>query len=265
MTAALLRPRRAAALVRLLFGTRSEQVPLSTSLTGRALSAYFDERSLGVFPQNRLCRGVLILPEDHADYLRGRHRHALRTNLRKAGAAGIRCETISDPARVFDELTEIVNHRRVGLNAAERTGLASWAAMLTGPEMTLMIARDRLGSPLAITAAVIDDAVCLICAAVASNHPARWALHDYLVRSLIARGASYLLAAGGGPFGALGFDANVHHYQRLLGYELRHLKPRCSQRAAAGESACIVRDLTLVTRSRQLSPAPHHVDAERAA
>jgi hypothetical protein len=265
MTAALLRPSRAAALVVLLFGTRSEQVPLSSSLTGRALSAYFDERSLGIFPRNRLCRGLLMLPKDHADYVRGRHRHALRTNLRKAGAAGIRCETISDASRVFDELTEIVNHRRIRLNAAEQTRMASWAAMLTGPEMTVMIARDRLGSPLAITGVVIDDAVGLICAAVASSHPARWALHDYLVRSLIARGVSYLLAAGGGPFGALGFDANVHHYQRLLGYELRHLKPRRSQRAAAGESACIVRDLTVVTGSRQRSPAPYHVDAERAA
>jgi len=30
-------------------------------------------------------------------------------------------------------------------------------------------------------------------------------------------------ASGGGPFGALGFAASVQHYQRLLGYELRHV------------------------------------------
>ena len=107
--------------------------------------------------------------------------------------------------------------------------------MLERPEMTLLVARDRLGRPLALTGAVIDDSVCLIRLAVASNHEARWALHDHLVRILIARGVKNLLGEGGGPFGALGFDANLHHYQHLLGYELRHLKPRTRRRQAPAE------------------------------
>ena len=254
--AALLRPRRAVALIVLLFRTGSEQVVLSTSLTGQALSAYFDERSFGVFPNNRLCRGVLILPEHHTDYLRGRRRQALRTNLRRADVAGIRCQAISDPRRAFDEITEIIKHRRTLLTGDELPILASWPAVLSGTEMTLIVARDRLGRPLAITGAVIDDAVCLIRVAVASSHEARWALHDHLVRILIACGVRYLLAEGGGPFGALGFDTNVHHYQRLLGYELRHLRPRTSRRLApAMESACPVRGVTAATGPRQLSPA----------
>ncbi len=72
---------------------------------------------------------------------------------------------------------------------------------------------------------VIDDKVCLIEGARAICHEARWALHDHLVRILIARGVKYLLAEGGGPFGALGFETNVQHYQHLLGYELRHVSP----------------------------------------
>jgi hypothetical protein len=258
--AALRRPRQVVALIRLLFRTRSQEVVLSASPTGRVLSAYFDERSFGLFPNNRLCRGILVLPEHHSDYLRGRHRQALRTNLRGADAAGIRCEAISDPRRAFDELTEVVTNRRRPLTGAELAILASWPANLARPEMTLVVARDRLGRPLAISGAVIDDAVCLIRVAVASSHEARWALHDHLVRILIARGVSYLLAEGGGPFGALGFDANVHHYQRLLGYELRHLRPCTSRRLEpAGESARPVRDLTPATGSRQLSPAGPHV------
>lgn len=222
---ALLRPQQGAALIRLVFSTRSERVALSTSLTGQALNAYFSQRSLGLFPQNRLCRGVLILPTHHADYLRGRRRQALRTNLRKAEAAGIRCETISNPRRAFDEITEIVNGRRIPWADAEVAMLESWPEMLKGPEVTLLAARDRLGRPLAAIAAVIDDAVCLIRVAVACSHDARWALHDHLVRMLIAQRVRYLLAEGGGPFGALGLDPNVHHYQHLLGYELRHLRP----------------------------------------
>jgi hypothetical protein len=258
--AVLKRPRLPAALIVLLFRTRSEEVVLSTSLTGQALSAYFNERSFGVFPQNRLCRGLLVLPEHHSDYLRGRRHQALRTNLRRAEAAGIRCEAINVPSRAFDEITEIVKHRRVLATPAELQTLASWQAMLEGPEMTLVVARDQLGHPLALMAAVIDDAVCLIRLAVASSYEARWALHDHLVRILIAHRVKYLLGEGGGPFGALGFDANLLHYQHLLGYELRHLRPHRRRRhAPAEESASPARDVTIVSGSRKLSPVSAHV------
>jgi hypothetical protein len=102
----------------------------------------------------------------------------------------------------------------------------AWPALFARPEVTLLVARDEPGRPLAVAAAVIDDAVCLIEVALASSHEARWALHDYLVRILIARDVRYLLAEGNGPFGALGFAADLHHYQHLLGYQLRHLVPR---------------------------------------
>lgn len=264
--AALLRPGHALALIALLFRTRSERLALSGSLTGQALNAYFDERSLGVFPQNRLCRGVLILPEHHSEYLRGRHRQALRTNLRRAENAGIRCESISDPQRAFDEVTEILMRRQLLLTPDEQSILASWPAILAAPEMTLIVARDQHGQPLALTGAVIDDAVCLIRLAVASNHEARWALHDHLVQILIARAVGYLLGDGGGPFGALGFDSNVHHYQRLLGYELRHVRPGTSRPPASAESPAVLsRDLTAVAGPRQPSAASSQVEDERAA
>ena len=66
------RPRRGLALVRLVVRTRSEHVCLSNSRAGHALRRYFDRRFLVVFPQNRLCRGVLLLPGNHREYLRGR-------------------------------------------------------------------------------------------------------------------------------------------------------------------------------------------------
>ena len=88
-----------------------------------------------------------------------------------------------------------------------------------------MVARDRNGRPLAMARVVIDETVCLIEGAAATCHEARWALHDHLVRILIDRGVTHLLAEGGGTFGALGFETNVQHYQHLLGYELRHVSP----------------------------------------
>lgn len=219
--AALRRPKGIAALLVLLLRTRSERVLLSDSRAGQALSAYFNRRSLGLFPTTRLCRGVLLLPRDHSDYLRGRRRQALRTNLRRAATAGIRCEPVRDRSAAVDDLFEIL---RQG-NSWRDADADAWRAALARPEITIMIARDKDGRPLAITGVVIDDSVCLITLAIAISHDARWALHDSLVQTLITRRVTYLLAEGGGPFGALGFTVNLQHYQHLLGYELRHLVP----------------------------------------
>lgn len=218
--AAVRRPGRFAALIVLLLRTRTEPLSLSDSPAGRLLRAYFDERSLAVFPRNRLCRGVLLLPPDHSEYLRGRRRQALRTNLRRAAAAGMTCETVRDRSAVLDQVLPQV-YRSAG-------DVDHWRALLGRPEVTIMLTRQEWGRPLAIAGVVIDETVGLIVFAAATSHEARWALHDYLVQELIARRVRYLLAEGRGPFGALGFEANVHHYQRLLGYELRHLAPASS-------------------------------------
>lgn len=216
---ALRRPTRLVALLVLVLRTQSELVLLSESLAGQALHAFFDARALGVFPRHRLCRGVLLLPEDHSDYLRGRRRQALRTNLRRAVSAGISCEVVSDRSRVLDEILEVDRQK----NSVHDTDVESWRAALARPEFTLMVARNKRGDPLAFAGVVIDEAACVISVTAAISHEARWALHDYLVQILIAQRVRYLIASGGGPFGALGYSANVQQYQHLLGYELRHL------------------------------------------
>ena len=193
------------------YGYFADRDPLAVVVVNRMLAGVSTRKyaSVGEPVGERVCRGVPVLPDDHTDYLRGRRRPAHRTNLRRAEAAGIWCEPIDDPHRAFDGVTEIVEHRRTPLSHEERCILSTWPELLTGPGMTLVVPRDELGCPLAITGAVIDDTDCLIRLAVARCHDARWALHDHLVRILIERGVTYLLAEGGGPFGALGFDANV--------------------------------------------------------
>jgi hypothetical protein len=221
--AAVRRPRQAAALGVLLLRTPSEYVFVSGSVTGQALRAYLDQRALGVFPKNRLCRGVLVLPQQRSDYLRGRHRQALRTNLRRAARVGITCEVLDDRSH-FVETVELITRAR-GNEPLTDSQLRFLGSEWDPTEVTLVAARDEGGRPVAVAAAVIDDVVCLIRGGLSSSHEARWALHNYLVDLLITRGVRYLLATGGGPFGALGFGSHVQHYQRLLGYELRHLNP----------------------------------------
>ena len=230
VAAVLLHPRRTLALIVLLVRTKSEHPVLSGSPAGEALRAYFNERAVGVFPRHRLCRGVLLLPEDHSEYLRGRRRQALRTNVRRAVSDGIRCETVTDRLHVADEILKVDRRERAEL----------WQTALARREVTLMVARDKRGTPRAWTGVVLDESVCLITLTGSTSKEARWALHDYLVRILIARGVRYLLANGGGPFGALGYTANIQHYQHLLGYELRHLVPVSSANAREEPSlACL--------------------------
>jgi hypothetical protein len=230
--AAVRRPRRIVALIALLLRVPREYVVMSRSSAGQALDRYFNQRLLAILPQNRLCRGVLLLPQDHSDYLRGRRRQALRTNLHRAAAAGIECEVVSDVQSAVNDISHVLRRHWDWLSEAELDArLDDARAAVVRGEVTITVARDPQGRPLAVAATVIDDAVCLILGAVATCHEARWALHDHLVRILIARRVRYLLAEGGGPFGALGFSRNVQHYQHLLGYELCHMIPIRAHRA----------------------------------
>lgn len=218
------RPRRLAALIALILRTPREYVVLSDSREGQALARYFNQRQMGIL-KNRLCRGVLLLPDDHAEYLRGRRRHALRNNLRRATAAGIRCEILTDPS-VGDTIFAIMRHQWSRSSAAHvRRWTNHFSSLFERPEVTVMTARDQDGDVLALLAATIDDSVCAIHFAMAIRHEARWALHGHLVLNLIARRVRYLVAADEGLFGALGYSTNIRRYQHLLGYELRHITP----------------------------------------
>lgn len=277
MATAVRKPRRLAALGALLVRTPRAYVVLSGSSAGQALEQYFSRRSLGVMPATRFCQGVLLLPRDHADYLRGRRRQALRTNLRRAAAAGIRCEVLRDPADAFDEISKVWHCQWRSLSEAEfETRLNDLRESVARAEVTIAVARDAHGRPLAMAAAVIDDTICLIKHAVATSHEARWALHDYVVRLLIAQRVQYLLADGGGIFGGLGFTSNLQHYQHLLGYELRHVIPVGERRvtwrrrliasvvlAAASLVVAVPRAEAHTGLPGSAKPAPAHLTSNR--
>lgn len=227
LAAVVARPWRLVALLGLLLRSPTIDVALSDSAAGTYLHEHFSRRFLRVFPQQRMCRGVLRLPQHEPDYLSGRRRHAVRNNLRRAAAAGIRCELVEDPAEAVLAMREVLVHRNAATTDEDRIGLSEvWPSVLARPEVTTWIARSRTGAPLAVSAAVIDDEICVIRLAVASSHEARWTLHHHLVSLLIGRRVGYLLAADGGPFGALGLRPEVQYFQQLLGYDVCHVVSR---------------------------------------
>jgi hypothetical protein len=224
LRAAVTRPRRAIALVALVARSPTVRVVASGSPAGRALRGHLDARFLGIFPQNRLCQGVLALPETPSEYLGGRRHRTVRTNLRRAIAAGIRCETLDHPSEALSVAWQVVRDRRATTSPDELATLTdALPALFARPEVTLLIARGKDGDPLAVSAVVIDDDACLIRLAISSSHEARWALHYHLVHTLIARRVRYLLAVSDGPFCALGLTPNEQYYQHLLGYDLCHV------------------------------------------
>jgi hypothetical protein len=224
LVAAVARPRRTFALIGLLLRSPRVDVVLSDTAQGQALRERLDRRFLGLFPQNRLCQGVLFVPKGPSEYLNGRRRRTVRTNLRRAAAAGIRCEAVDCSADALEAASLIVRRRRAPMTTEDLATLTgALPVLLDQPEVTLFLARDRAGGPLAVLAVVIDKNACLVRYAVSSSHEARWALHYHLVLSLIDRRVSYLMADSDGPFGALGLSRNEQYYQHLLGYDLCHI------------------------------------------
>ena len=152
---------------------------------------------MGRLPQNRFCRGVLLLLCDHREYRRDPSRQALRTNVRRTVAAGIVCEAVSDPVLALRAVFEVFENRRVPLSEDGHDVFnISWTALFARPEVTLTVARDQGDRHLAVIAVVIDEMVCLMKVAVASDHDARWALHDRLVRTSIDCSVGYLVVDG---------------------------------------------------------------------
>ncbi|HTX11783.1 MAG TPA: hypothetical protein VME22_24390 [Solirubrobacteraceae bacterium] len=133
---------------------------------------------------------------------------------------------MTDAGRAAADVYQVLRCRQDSLTEPElRDWVSNLRQAVARSEMTIAIARDGHGRPLAMAATTVDDMVCLINQGFAATHEARWALHDHIVQMLIARRVRYLLADGGGPFGALGFTSNVRHFQHLLGYELCHVIP----------------------------------------
>lgn len=229
LAAGVRRPRAMLALLEVLVrGAPSVHVRLTRSVTGHQLSSYFGRRAFGVFRRNHLFQAVLALPEDYSVYLRGRPRRAVRTNVRRAVGAGIRCESITEQAQALKAWDEVIAQRRPWMGEAERRSCdGQWfAAVIMQTGISRFAGFNTSGKCVAFCAVLIDEDVAMIRVAIATDHDARWCLHAHIVSVLCGRRVKYLLAEEGGPLGALGMPPNLQYYQRLLGYEICHLTAR---------------------------------------
>jgi hypothetical protein len=161
----------------------------------------------------RSAQGVLSLPDDFAEYLRGRHRQAVRTNVGHARRAGMTVASmaIDDWAPGEDDF----RRPHIGPGPIER-----WIVL------------DRDGVIIGDAILSVDDEVALLHGLVAFTTNARWLLHTAIVERLCGDCGTLLINGEE----AYNLGAGARHFQHLLGYGIACLRPTKPTGAHLGRS-----------------------------
>jgi hypothetical protein len=207
------RPRGFAASARLVAKLERLTVSPTDSPSGRAIRAYLEERRHGI-PKRRVAQGVLVVPRSGQEYLRGHHKQAVRTNLHRARDARLSCRQLAS----FPEREAFVNLIDPGFTDSWERKL-----LIGRPESAWWAVFDAEGQPIGLGVVSVDSEVALIWSLVCRGHSGRWLLHTEIVSEMAKRGVTCLLvAAGMAPV----MQPGQQYFQRLLGYQVAHLKLR---------------------------------------
>jgi hypothetical protein len=199
------------ATVLLLRGLPRVPVELTDSLAGLRLRKHFDDRTWGI-RHSRIAQGILSLPDEPGQYPRGRSRQALRTNIRRARAAGITCR----------QLHHLDERRGAALQLRARIpGMWQWSnEMFSLPEDIWWAGETSRGQTVAFAQVTVDREWALLRSLASSDRPSRYLLHAVLVDVLVASGVRYL--AVDGPMAPM-LEPSLQYWQRLLGFDVVHL------------------------------------------
>jgi len=227
-----------------------QPIELSDGPAGQQMRAWF--RPQRALPFDRAPIAVLELPGTPAEYLRGRSRQALRTNLTRAAAVGLTCASLDSAQEVRRVADAIATGRRtVG---EELVPLDE----VPGEHRLFAAAYDASDEPVALAQAILDGREAgLLLNLTAIDHAdartARYALHTHLVGNLIALGATRLVVGGSMLFTGEG----TRYFQRRTGFT----PVRVVVRAARHEAASPRRPVVGAVRLRRA--AVHEDDAPR--
>ncbi|HTT96136.1 MAG TPA: hypothetical protein VMF55_15805 [Solirubrobacterales bacterium] len=200
MRASLERLRGSAPLARYHRRLPVTELRLTDAPPGRMIAEHFAIRAGSHF-RYRSAQGVLVLPGDYADYMRGRSRQALRTNLGHARRAGfaIHCYAVD--------------------NWVPGHGDARRDQISPGP-IERWLVTDPTGHCVADAIVSVDSEAALLHGLVSSVTNARWFLHAAIVERLC--GTCHVLLTNGEN--AYLLPPGHQHFQRLLGFEISRLR-----------------------------------------
>jgi hypothetical protein len=219
---ALLSRSGTAAVLEVLRSVPVEEAAFTDGPTGRELRAWFSSGRSAVL--SRVPVAVLRVPATHAEYLRGRPRQALRTNVTRATALGFRCALVECPAELTAAVTAIAAGRHQDPATMVRT------TVVPGAMRRFIVTRDPAGAPVAISETLVDGAWAGLATLVTvPSDPAtgldgqvlRYLLHSETVRDLVDQGVQRLVVSGS----MLLSTAGTRYFQRRTGYQPVRLRP----------------------------------------
>jgi hypothetical protein len=167
----------------------------------------------------RRAQAVLDLDADSEQYLAGRRKQALRTNLRHARQLGVQVQRVATYDEWFVAAREILRYRPDGQELIRQMQpTPPWQ------DMGYFVATDHEGRAVAFSlVAIFNDCAVLVWSLSLHHHPAgssaRYLLHTMMRSELRDRGVRHLIAGS-----AVRESAGLQYFQYLLGYEVRNLK-----------------------------------------
>jgi hypothetical protein len=164
-------------------------------------------------------QAVLDVPRSPYEYLSGKRRQAVRTNIRQAARAGIVCERSAGYRDWMDSAEKVFAARDSGAEA-----LATMGPPPNGARTLLYAAKDAECRPVAVAGAVLfGDLAYLFTLLSDPDHKtaasSRYMLHTFVALDLSQEGARHLVVGS-----ALREREGNQYFQHLLGYRVRNLR-----------------------------------------
>jgi hypothetical protein len=175
------------------------------------IQRYFRKRRWGI--PVRLAVGVLVLPDDPDDYLRGRQRQALRNNCNRARELGWRYVVPTEGSDLIRWIDEILEARaappqyRPWLTRRVNDGEGEFRFVVDEHDEPVAMGVFTVAGPVAMLHWMISDGR-------KERSSARYLLSAELAAELTARRIRHVLTES-----VLFLPAGFRYFQKLLGYE----------------------------------------------
>ncbi|MGL4305221.1 MAG: hypothetical protein ACRCSF_03625 [Mycobacteriaceae bacterium] len=190
----------------------------SDSASGRELRSWFTD-PYWFFPTHRIAVSLLPLPGTSAEYLRGKPRQAVRTNIRRSLDVGTTCSVVTDPYERADIVKDVMAQRnedpRQLLDRPEHSKI----------DRTFFVARSSSGEALALAETVHDGlwvglGVLVTGRSGPETRDARYHLHTDVIKHVIDCSAKKLIVGGN----SLLFPQGTRYFQHRVGYSIIRLR-----------------------------------------
>jgi hypothetical protein len=191
---------------------------LSDAPAGHAIRSLLAARTLRLLPTGRLAQAVLPLDGDATASLGGRHRQALRTNVRRAHDLGLSAHRVPD-LDCFLDLVREVGRRRGDDTTEPGATLHVDAAIHHGYVVT-----DPRGVAEAYLLLAVDTHVAWTLASVGARPGHGAALCHYLLHAAAVRDLAHAKVGHLVADGALSVPDGVGYLQRRLGYRVCNVR-----------------------------------------